>query len=124
MSANDCVPSLLTTPLMTVWMFAYETVADRKLLLLSALPKEWYALPFKVKGIVTTNGVVDIVSDGNSLFIDFSKGSPENCEIVFRIAEDLILDNVKKGKKYVKNVVGNRIILKKGISHAEISLEF
>lgn len=122
MSANDCVPSLLTTPLMTVWMFAYETVADRKLLLLSALPKEWYALPFTAKGIVTTNGTVDIVSDGECFSFDFSKGSPEGCEIVFRNVEKLSLDSIKKGKEYAKDVIGNRIILKKGLSHAEIAL--
>ena len=122
MSANDCVPSLLTTPMMTVWMFAYETVADRKLLLLSALPKEWYALPFTAKGIVTTNGTVDIVSDGECFSFDFSKGSPEGCEIVFRNVENLSLASIKKGKEYVKDIIGNRIILKKGLSHAEIAL--
>ena len=122
MSANDCVPSLLTTPMMTVWMFAYETVGDRKLKLLSALPKEWYSLPFTAKGIVTTHGKVDIVSDGKTISFDFSEGSPEDCEIVFRNAESLNIDSIKLGKEYVKDVIGNRVILKKGTRHAEIAL--
>ena len=121
MSANDCVPSLLTTPLMTVWMFAYETVGDRKLKLLSALPKEWYSLPFTAKGIVTSHGKVDIASDGKTITFDFSEGSPEDCEITFRNAESLNVDGIKLGKEYVKDVIGNSVILKKGTRHAEIA---
>ena len=119
-SANDCIPSLLTTPMMTIWMLAYETVAERKIRLLSALPKEWYSKPFSAKGIVTSHGTVDIASDGETFTVDFSDGAPEGCEIVFRNMKEITVDSIKSGKEYVDGIVDNKLLLKRGIYHAEI----
>ena len=121
-SAHDCVPSLLTTPMMTVWMLAYETVADKKLRLLSGLPKAWYKLPFSAKGIITSSGTVDIVSDGETVSIDFSNGAPEGCEVVFREFTALSPANIDKGLEYVEKIDGNRLVLKEGSRHVKLKI--
>ena len=71
-SAADCVPSLLTAPTMIAWMFAHECM-DGTLLLLGALPNEWYNKPFEVRNLGFSCGTVDIVSDGNKIIIEFSE---------------------------------------------------
>ncbi len=121
-SANDCVPSLLTTPAMVAWIFAYERVADNVLMLLAALPKKWYSLSFQAKKIGYSGGTVDIVSDGNRVTVDFSSPSPDGCELVWRAKDKLTLSDVLVGKEFISEIRNNKIILKSGITHAEFEL--
>ena len=121
-SAHDCVPSLLTTPLMTIWMLAYETVADGKMRLLSGIPKEWLKTAFSAKGIVTSRGTVDICFDGKCLFIDFSEGAPQGCEVVLRCFEELSAEDITVSEGCLENLEGNKVIIKAGTSHCEIRI--
>jgi len=77
--APDCLPSILTTPIMTGWMFAYETVERGTLLLLDAVPENWYDAPFSAKGIGYSEGTLDLVWDGSTLEISFSSPLQKDC---------------------------------------------
>jgi hypothetical protein len=39
--ADDCVPCLLVTPIMTRWMLCFEPVGEDALYLLRGIPREW-----------------------------------------------------------------------------------
>ncbi len=121
-SAHDCLPSLLTTPCMVGWMFAYEHM-DGGLSLLSALPKEWYSKEFEAKGIGYSGGKIDLVSDGESISVKFSSPSPEGCKLVWRAADEITRDNISSGEEYVESICGNEIILKSGITQARIVIK-
>ena len=122
-SAHDCVPSLLTTPIMTSWMLAYETVDNSKLRLLSAVPKEWFSDSFSVKNIGTTEGNIDISYNKKRLTLKFSKPTSKTTEIVFRSLANLTLDDLIEGKEYVDEINGNVIVLKRGVSKAQLLIK-
>ena len=117
-SAHDCVPSLLTTPIMTTWMIAYETVDGTKLRLLSAVPKEWFGQKFSAKKIGTTEGEIDMIYDGDRLNIRLSKPTSRTVEIVFNNVEAISEKNVIFGMEYVDCFKGNSIVLKSGVTEA------
>ncbi len=119
---NDCVPSLLTSPIMTLWMFAYETVQDRKLSLLRAVPASWFKKGFSVKNIGYSEGCIDISLQDNTLSLRFSSETQKETEIVWRGKEKLEEKDIISGAEYVSSVEGNRIYLKDGITKAEISV--
>ncbi|MBE6645428.1 MAG: hypothetical protein E7612_08650 [Ruminococcaceae bacterium] len=121
--AHDCVPSLLTNPIMLGWMFVYERVCDGVLQLLSALPKKWYNKPFSVKGIGYSYGTVDIVSDGKTLSITFSSPTKSSVELVWRAKDKITLDDITVGREFVEDINGNRIILKASVSHINLSIK-
>ena len=121
-SAHDCVPSLLTTPMMTLWALAYETVESAKLRLLAAVPESWFRTSFAAKGIVTSQGTVDIRFDGACLFIDFSEGAPEHCEIVLRCFKELSDGDITVSQGCLEKIEGNKVIVKAGVQHCEIRI--
>lgn len=120
--AVDCVPSLLTAPLMLGWMFAYETIADNRLLLLGALPKDWYQKPFFVDKLGFSGGTLAIVSDGRYITLNFSAPCPEGTELIYRAADTLTPEAICSGIEYVTSICGNRILLKPGILHAQLEI--
>lgn len=121
--ANDCVPSLLTTPLMLAWMFAYERVSDGHLQLLSAVPKKWFSDKFSAKNIGYSGGSINIDYDGEKLSVSSSSEIPENTEIIWRNKENIDLSDIKIGSEYVKDIIKNKIIIKSGINKFEIMLK-
>jgi hypothetical protein len=70
--APDCVPSLLITPLLTAWMFAFEPVNGASLQLLRAVPRSWFKTNFSVKGIHTSCGPINIAVKNNSGSVSFT----------------------------------------------------
>ena len=118
----DCIPSLLTSPCMIGWMFAYEKM-DGALSLLTALPKDWYKKEFSVKGIGYSAGSVDISSDGRCVSIRFSSKSPENCVLVWRAKENIALSDVTLGAEFVESIDANKIKLRAGVSEIRICVE-
>ena len=82
-SAHDCVPSLLTTPILTSWLFLYETV-EGELQLLPALPLSWLGKAFSAKGIGYSRGFADFVSDGEYINISLSSPTRAGDKIVLR----------------------------------------
>lgn len=121
--ANDCVPSLLTTPIMLGWMFAYERVTDGHLQLLSAVPKKWFSDKFSAKNIGYSGGIINIDYDGEKLSVSSSSEIPENTEIIWRNKENIDLSDIKIGSEYVKDIIKNKIIIKSGINKFEIMLK-
>ena len=120
-SANDCIPSLLTTPIMLSWMFAYERM-DGVLSLLSALPKAWYTLPFTANRIGYSKGYVSINSDGNVIDIEITGDAPTAIEVAMRSSMTDSYD-ITVGKEYVDGINGNRIILKPDATKLRIKIK-
>ena len=119
-SAHDCVPSLLTTPIMTSWMLAYETVDNQRLRLFSAVPAEWFSKGFSVRKIGTSEGTVDADYRGNKLTIAFSTPITKTTEIVLGCFESLSYNRIISGTEYISAIENNVIILKDGINSAVI----
>lgn len=119
---NDCVPSLLTSPIMSLWMFAYETVNEKRLSLLRAVPKAWFDEGFCVKNIGYSEGSMDISLENNTLSVAFSAPIFVETEIVWRKKEALSEADIACGMEFIAKIDRNRIRLKTGITHAAISV--
>ena len=122
-SAHDCIPSLLTTPCMVGWMFAYERLADGKLTLLSALPKSWYEQPFEAKKIGYSGGELCICSDGSAVTVEFSALSPAGCQLVWRAKDEISLSDIACGAEFIESIDGNKINLKAGLKAVKIAVK-
>lgn len=120
--APDCVPSLLTTPILLGWMFAYETMNDHRLRLLSALPKDWYGKPFSVSQLGYSGGTVDIVSDGHFITFEFSDPCPIGTELICRAIDTLSPANIVSGLEYIASIEGNRVLIKPGLRHIKLQI--
>lgn len=120
--ADDCIPSLLTTPIMTGWMFAYETMNERKLSLLRGIPKAWFDKGFSAKGLGWTGGTLDVEVKDNTVKVNFSAPTEHNAEIVWRKKDAVSMSDIVKGAELVERCEGNRVILKKGMITAEIEI--
>lgn len=60
--ANDCVPSLLITPIMARWMLCFEPIGESAIYLLRATPRAWFTPGAKIaaQGLVSSVGPLDI----------------------------------------------------------------
>ena len=113
--APDCVPSLLTTAVMTAWMFAYERVEDGTLLLLAGVPLAWFASTFEAERIGFSGGNVSMYWDGCCLRIAFSEPLEKEACLVWRRVQKLEAGDFEEGFDAVERIEGNRIFLKRGI---------
>lgn len=120
--ADDCVPSLLTTPIMSGWMFAYETMNKRTLSLLRGIPKSWFEKEFSAKKIGWTGGMVNLAVKGNKVSVEFSSPCNEDTEIVWRKKEEVKMSDILSGAEFVERCEENKIILKQGINKADITI--
>ncbi len=118
--AHDCVPSLLTTPIMVGWAFAYETVEKNTLSLLRAIPKAWFTKPFKVKNLMYSDGCIDIRVEEQRVRVAFSSPLQKQAEIVWRNKETLSASDIVSGQEYIEAIAGNRLLLKKGVTKVDI----
>ena len=117
------MPSLLTTPTMLAWTFAYERISDGKLVLLSALPREWYTKPFEVRNVGYSGGRINVTSDGKTLTVDFETAPICDFEIAFRDRESVELSDVTVGREHVRETVGNRLVIKGDTKHLQLELK-
>lgn len=116
--APDCVPSLLTTPILTAWMFAYETVADCRLILLGAIPKAWFSQSFSARGLGFSRGSCDLIYEAGALRVRFSAPLQQEAELVWRNRLALCPADLLQGKEWVECIRSNRLVLKKGLCQA------
>jgi hypothetical protein len=58
--APDCVPSALIVPLMLGWMFVYEDIEGSALELMRGVPDEWLKEGFRVQGLNSRWGSVEL----------------------------------------------------------------
>lgn len=122
-AAADCVPSLLTVPIMVAWMFAYENMKDGKLSLLKGIPLDWFEKGFSAKGIGYSKGSVDMEGKDSHVRVGFSSPIAENVELVWRKKERITEEDILCGMEFTEKVVDNRIILKRGITYAEYHIK-
>ena len=120
---NDCIPSLLTVPVMLTWCFAYENVEGKTLRLLSALPREWYNKPFEVKGISFSEGKIDMSYNGKKLSVTFENTPEINVELVLRNKDSVNSQDITLGNEYIDTIEGKVLHLKKGIKEFEIEIK-
>ncbi|MBE7024331.1 MAG: hypothetical protein E7412_07715 [Ruminococcaceae bacterium] len=120
--ADDCVPSLLTTPIMSAWMFAYETMNEKTLSLLRGIPKAWFDKGFSAKGLGWTEGTLDIEAKDNTVTVEFSAPLEKSAEIVWRKKTSVSMANIAEGAEFVEKCQGNRIVLKKNLKKAFIKI--
>jgi len=120
--ANDCLPSLNTTPIMLSWCFAYERIDNGALRLLSAIPKEWYKTGFSVKGLGYSGGKLDISYADNTVRIFFDRKTENTVELVLREKEAVYNENIVSGSEFISEIRKNILILKSGITEASITL--
>ena len=120
--AHDCVPSLTTTPMMTAWMLAYETMNSNTVSLLRGVPKDWFAKGFSAKGLGLSENVVDIAVKDNTVSIRFQRPTAEVCELVWRAKGTIAPEDILSGMQFVEEIRGNVILLKKGITAAELHI--
>lgn len=75
--APDCVPTLLTTPLMVSWMFAFESVKEEALYLLRAVPDRWFREGFSIADVCTRWGRLSLNATPDSEGVTLSIDLPE-----------------------------------------------
>ena len=121
--ANDCVPSLLTVPIMLAWAFSYERIADGRLQLLSAIPKKWFEKGFCAHGICYSGGRLDIEYASNTLTLSASSPLPRDTEIVWRGKEAVSMSDVICGREQIKEIRANRLILIDNIKNIKITVK-
>lgn len=121
MVAPDCVPVLLTTALMTGWMFAYETVQDKRLLLLAAVPKRWFEKGFCMRRLGFSGGWCSIEWNGKILSISLSAPVKTPVEIHWRPG-GLTKDCIRRGLEYVERLEPDKMLLKSGVVSAELEI--
>ena len=121
--ADDCVPSLLTSPIMTAWMFVYETVAKNRLRLLSGIPLDWFKQGFSAKEIGYSGGKVSISVQNNHIILNFSNPIESEAELVWRPKNELTKTDILSSSEFIERIDGNRIILKKGTTHIEMTIK-
>ncbi|MBR3929137.1 MAG: hypothetical protein IKJ65_09070 [Clostridia bacterium] len=83
--AADCIPSLMTVPLMLGWMFMYESIDGKEISLMKGVPESWQKADFKVEGLYSRYGRIDIrlliKKDKRLLYLRLPK-IPEECSIL------------------------------------------
>jgi hypothetical protein len=121
--ANDCLPSLTTTPIMLSWCFAYERIDNGALRLLSAIPKEWYKTGFSVKGLGYSGGKIDISYTHDTVRVCFDSKTENNAELVLRGREAVYAEDIISGAEFICEIRKNILVLKKGITSASITLK-
>lgn len=113
--APDCVPSLLTTPVMTAWMFLYETMASNEIRLLSGVPKDWFEKGAEVKKLYCSEGFVSIRLKDNRCEIEVSGDFDKDIVLYWRAKDKVLMEDIKAGAENVEKIENNKITLKKGL---------
>ena len=120
--ANDCLPSLTTTPIMLSWCFAYERLDTGTLRLLSAVPKDWLESGFSVNGIGYSGGKLDVSCKDGTVTVCFDRPTEAEAELVLRTKDTVLPEDMISGSEYVKEIRKNVLVLKKGITKASVTL--
>jgi hypothetical protein len=123
----DCVPSLLTAPIMLTWMFAYESVEPQQLQLLRTIPKTWFSESFSAHGIGYSNGRLDLDVTVDASSVTLSGQSEDNAfglpvVLYTRFKDKLKKEDILKGNNVIDKVFDDRIILKPGISRFSVTI--
>jgi len=114
--ANDCVPSLLTTPLMTAWMFAFEPIGEDAVYLLRAIPKKWFKTGFSVGNINTGKGsfTIHVIAEPEGVCISLTVNKYVEevpVYLVLRCHETICEKYIVEGREYIKAFEGNKLLL-------------
>lgn len=119
-AAPDCVPSVLLAPIMTAWMFCFEPPGENSVYLLRGIPSKWLKCgeEFGVSKIGCTFGNISIQVKSGVELIEVLIILPQEYDgravyLDLRLSEELMLQNIVKGREFVKSIEkGYRIRLK------------
>ncbi|MDR3234391.1 MAG: carbohydrate-binding family 9-like protein, partial [Planctomycetaceae bacterium] len=120
--AADCIPSLLTTPIMLSWTFAYETMPDaqgkQQLQLLRAVPQDWYNKGFAAHSLGCSDGKLDLDVEADDAAVTISghlTGGQFSVPVVLytRFNHHLQTADILEGLDHIEKIEGDRITLKK-----------
>lgn len=103
-------------------MLAYETMNGNTVSLLRGVPKDWFAKGFSAKGLGLSENVVDIAVKDSTVSICFHRPTADTVELVWRAKDAIVPQNILSGMEYVEEIRGNVILLKKGITSAELKI--
>jgi len=117
---HDCVPSLLTVPIMSAWMFAYENTDGDRISLLKAVPKAWFESGFSANNIGLCRTDVSVLYRDKCLTFEFSETPDIPVTVHMRAFADI---KVVSGSELIGNIEGNTLTLKKGIRSGSIIFE-
>jgi hypothetical protein len=80
--ADDCVPSLLVTSVMTAWMFAFEPIGEDALYLARGVPRAWLSegQEISVRGLRVTAGSVALRISSNERHVDIAIELPHEID--------------------------------------------
>jgi hypothetical protein len=126
--AADCVPSLLTTALLSAWMFAFEPVGEDAVYLLRGVPVKWFGTGFSIEGINTSKGGFTIKANPEDACIRISLSLPPTVGekpvyLSLRGIKDVNEANVLEGREYIKSIHGNRLSLNTENTHMVIRIK-
>ena len=119
--AEDCVPSLLTAPIMAAWMFAYEDVSGDQLSLLAAIPGAWYKKGFSAENIGLSFGNVSINASAKKIEIHFSKAPQKPFRLTLNLSQTLSPEKIGHGAEHILDYEENTLVLTQGLK--DISIE-
>jgi hypothetical protein len=109
--AEDCIPSLLTVPIMTAWMFAFESTGEKRLSLLSGIPAAWYEAGFSARGVGLSFGQVDISASSERIKLRFSEAPGAPFRLVLRHRRGVSPENIAEGGAQILAFEGNVLVL-------------
>ncbi len=119
--AEDCVPSLLTVPIMAAWMFAYENITDRGLSLLAGVPAAWYESGFSAENVGLSFGTVSIEASASRVSVRFSSAPDRPFRLVLRHRRGILPANFQKGGEAVLGYEDGALVIAAGMREITIA---
>ncbi|MCL2664363.1 MAG: hypothetical protein FWE82_01995 [Defluviitaleaceae bacterium] len=125
--ANDCVPSLLTTPIMLAMAFAFEPVGESGICLLKGIPKRWFETGFEAKGLGMSCGRLDIKCTASET--DFTvevktedgKNFCKPVKLFLNGIENLSAEKILRGREHISEIFDSHISLTNGTGDFSIT---
>jgi hypothetical protein len=120
--ADDCVPCLLVTPMMTRWMLCFEPVGERAIYLLRGVPRAWLASDQRIAadGLLTGAGrvsfAVEVAEDHVDVTLDLpASGVDRPVYLDLRLPGNRQLGKVEAGGEWIGEIrEGYRLVVAAG----------
>jgi len=121
--ADDCIPSLLLVPLMTLEMFSFTPPNENALYLCKATPRRWLDINqgFKVEKVMSLYGPISLeIHRIQENIVNIEVDLPyqaqfTNVYLDLRLPNDLIVKKVLSGSSFIEEIMNmNRLKFKKG----------
>lgn len=129
--ADDSVPCLLVTPMMTRWMLCYEPVHEDALYLLRGVPRAWLnqGQTTAARGLVTRMGAVDVEVSVGAGYVEAALVLPAMTETIrtyldIRLPDGRFLKATLRGAQWISEIQeGYRLVLAPG-AQGDVTMAF